>query len=280
EQLEALHKGHDSARAMLRLVVAMTGAGDEKRAFEAAERALVLAPSSEEILRVHARLALDIGTAHRAARSVEALARMRPDVAEYQVFLGETWSLRQKMGDASEAYLRALALDPDLVVARKPLGLALNHESRFAEGREHLERFLAEHPEDLDALAGLAEAEERLGEPEAAAARARKVLDVEPTHARANLVLGMVRSGRGEFEQARRILEQAVEVDPWLAKAHYQLSFACARVGDRDCARRHLQLYERALEGPESTFVQLEAASPEAASPAAETMMMRGEGDS
>ncbi len=260
--MRSLDKRFSSVEALLRLVSLWRGAGEEKRALDAADRATRQAPNSEEVLATHARLALDIGIVGSAARSVEPLVRMRPGVAEYRLLLGRTWSLRRKMGEAAEAYLKAIELDPDYLPALLPLGLALNHESRFEEARDHLSRYLEAHPEDLDALAGLAESEERLGEPESAERRALEVLSQAPNHPRAHLVAGLVRAGRGEFVAAREAFQSAAAADPLLAKAHYQLSLACARLGDRGCAAASLERYKRALEGPEATYVQLERAGP------------------
>lgn len=258
EQLRSLDKRFGSVEASMWLVQV---AGQEKQALDAAERALRRAPSCEEVLLTHARVALEAGIVSSAARSVEPLVRMRPEVAEYRFLLGRAWSLRRNMGEAAEAFLKAVELDPDFVPAFLPLGLALNHESRFEEARGYLGRYLEAHPGNLDALAGLAESEERLGDPEAAERRAAAVLAQDPTHARAQLVVGMVRAGRGEFAEARAALRQAVDADPLLAKAHYQLSLACARLGDRSCAAEHLERYKQALKGPEATYIQLRPAA-------------------
>lgn len=257
--LSSIDRRFDSAEALLRMSEISRRAGEEKQALDAVQRALRLAPSSEEVLLRHARLALDAGIVDSAAISVEPLVRMHPGVAEYRYLLGSVWAQRRKMGEASEALLEAVELDPDFLPAYLPLGLALNHESRFEEASSFLRRYLETHPDDLDARAGLAEAEERLGDADGAEKQARAVLAEDPDHARALLVLGMVHAGRDEFAPARTALERATEADPWLAKAHYQLSFACARLGDRDCASEHLALYKKALEGIESTYVELEA---------------------
>ncbi len=260
-QLRSLDKRFGSVEALLRLVRVARLEGQEKQAFDAAERASRQAPNSEEVLLTHARLALEVGVVGSAARSVEPLVRMRPEVAEYRVLIGRVWSQRRKMGEAAEAFLKAVEIDPDHVPAFLRLGLALNHESRFEEARRYLERYLEARGEDLDALAGLAESEARLGEAAAAERRALGVLEQDPANARAHLVAGMVLAGRGDFAAAREAFRQAVDADPLLAKAHYQLSLACARLGDRGCAEAHLALYKQALEGPEATYVQLQPAA-------------------
>ena len=260
-QLRSLDKRFGSVEALLRLASLEDLEGREKQALDAAARAARQAPNSEEVLLTHARLALEVGVVNSAARSVEPLVRMCPEEPEYRVLLGRAWRQRRKMGEAAEAFLKAVEIDPDYLPAFLPLGLALNHESRFDEARRYLERYLEAHPGDLDALAGLAESEQRLGEPAAAERRARGVLAQDPANARAHLVVGLVLADRGDFAAAREALQRAVGADPLLAKAHYQLSLACARLRDRACAEAHLERYQRALEGPEATYVQLQPAA-------------------
>ena len=259
-QLRSLDRRFESVEAQLRLAEVFSSFGNHKAALDFLERALERAPSSELVLARHAQKALDVGVPSTAARSVEPLARMHPETAQYQLLLGRVWIGLRKMGEASEALLRAVALDPELVQAFLPLGLALNHESRFEEAQHYLARYLEQDPDNLEASAALAEAQERLDQPELAERRAMGVLEQDPAHARGNLVLGMIRSGRGEFASAREVLEQAVRSDPLMAKAHYQLSFACARLGDRECARDHLERYKKALKGPEASVVQMQQA--------------------
>ncbi len=258
-QLRSLDRRFASVEALLRLAKIFVGLNNPKLSMDYLERALKRAPNSEEVLVKHARLALEIGVIPVAAASVEPLARMRPEVAEYQLFLGRVWAGLRKMGEASEALLRAVELDPELQQAFLPLGLALNHESRFEEAGDYLGRYLEAYPGDLEAISGLAEAEQRLGDAESAETRARAVLAEDPDHGRANLVLGLVLLGRDEPADARAALEKAVAADPHSAKAHYQLSLVCTRLRDRACAGEHLKRYKEALKGPESTFQTMEA---------------------
>ncbi len=258
-QLRSLDRRFESVEALVRLADIFVGLNNSKAAMDYLEKARGLAPSSEEVLVLHAELALDIGVIPVAAASVEPLARMRPDVARYQLYLGRVWAGLGKMGEASEALLRSVALDPELKEAFLPLGLALNHESRFEQAGDYLRRYLESFPDDLEATAGLAEAEQRLGESESAESRVRWVLERDPEHGRANLVLGLLLLGREELTEARTAFERAVSADPLSAKAHYQLSLVCTRLRDRACASEHLKKYKNALKGPESTFQTMES---------------------
>ncbi len=130
-------------------------------------------------------------------------------MAEYRYLLGRVWRLRGKMGEASEALLLAVRLAPDYIDAFLPLALALNHESRYAAARGYFERYLEARPGDLDALAGLAESEQRLGELALAEQRAAAVLALDPANARAHLEIGLLRAAEGDFAAARQALGQA-----------------------------------------------------------------------
>jgi len=68
----------------------------------------------------------------------------------------------------------------------------------------------------------------------------------------------MLHMRQGNFAAARASLEKTVAADPELAKAHYQLSLACARLDDTACAKRHLELYQQTNLGPEGSLVLLE----------------------
>jgi predicted Zn-dependent protease len=101
-------------------------------------------------------------------------------------------------------------------------------------------------PEDPEVLAALAEAEEGLGERTAAEGHARAALERDPKHPVALLVVALLRMKEERYAEARQSLEAALTAAPDSAKLHYQLSLACARLGDRECAARHVELYKKA----------------------------------
>jgi tetratricopeptide (TPR) repeat protein len=112
----------------------------------------------------------------------------------------------------------------------------------------------------VEALAGLAEAEEGSGDLAAAEGHAQRALAQAPRHATANLVRGLVLMKQERYAEARPALSQAVAADPTSAKAHYQLSLAYARLGDEVSSRRHRELYQKALQDGEQRIKDLRAA--------------------
>ena len=116
-QLRSLDRRFESVEALVRLAQIFVDLNNPKLSMDYLEKARGLAPSSEEVLVRHAELALEIGVIPTAALSVEPLARMRPKEARYQLFLGRVWAGLRKMGEASEALLKAVALDPELTAS-------------------------------------------------------------------------------------------------------------------------------------------------------------------
>ena len=256
-QLVSVDRRYGSVESQVRLAAVYGQFSNRKRALDFLEKALQTAPHSLDVRRRHARLALQENVVPRAQVSAEVLVRLAPETAEFHELRGRVLMALRKMGEASEALLRAVELEPDRVSAFLPLGVALNHETRFEEGADYLRRYVDARPDDLAGQASLAESEERLGLKDEARARVDAVLEKEPDSARALLVLGMLHFGDRDFAAARSVLEKSVLADPKLSKAHYQLSLACARSGDRECARRHLTLYRKAQKGPEGDFQEM-----------------------
>jgi tetratricopeptide (TPR) repeat protein len=237
---------HGSVQALLGLARIHSGIGDARGALDVIERARQLAPNSEEVLDAQARVALAARAPVVATRALEALARMVPSVMENQYLLGVALMQAGDMPSGAMALEEARKLEPNRALTLIALGLAYNGQKLYAEARPHLERALEIDGTDVEALAAMAESEEGLGELEAAETHARRALARSEDHAIANLVLGLVRMKQQRYEEARAALERAVKTDPSASKAQYQLSLACARLGDEAGQKEHLALYMKA----------------------------------
>src|SRR5206468_8319419 len=132
-----------------------------------------------------------------------------------------------------------------------------NNRKLYGDARAFLTRSLDLEPESADAIAALAEAEEGLGELPAAEADARRALARSNANPTANLVLGLVFMKQERYGDARDALRKTIAVDPDSSKAHYQLSLACARLGDTSCAEEHVALYQQKLRETEERVQQL-----------------------
>ena len=237
---------HRSVQALLGLARIHSGVGNSRGALDVLEQARQLAPNSEDVLGAQARVALAARSPVIATRALEALARMVPSVMENQYLLGVALMQAGDMPSGAMALEEARKLEPNRALTLVALGFAYNGQKLYAEARPHLLRALEIDGTDVEALAALAESEDGLGEPEAAELHAKRALARDPNHAIANLVMGLVRMKQQRYEEAREALERAVKTDPTSAKAQYQLSLACARLGDEAGQKEHLDLYTKA----------------------------------
>lgn len=236
-----------SVHALLQLARLQSGAGQAKAALETLAQAGAQAPNSEDVLFATGQVALSARRPLPASLALQTLVRFAPDEARYHYLLGVAMMQAGDMPAACEPLRRAEQLEPRRALTLIALGLALNSRKLFAEATPYLQRSLELEPESLEAAAALAEAEEGLGELDAAAARAERVLARDGKQAMANLVTGMVLMKRGQYPQARLALQRAVDSDPALTKAYYQLSLADARLGDEQASARHLAAYRQRL---------------------------------
>ena len=256
-QLMSLAERFDSVRAMLELARSLARRREDQRAIGVLRRALDVAPNSEAVLRAYSRLCVEHEAPVPAMATLEALTRMHPTVAEYPYLLGIARLQLAESDGAVEALRRSLELDPDQVLPYVALGLSFKDQKRYAESKEALTRGLRLLPEHRDTLTALAEVEEGLGETEQAEERITRVLERYGESADALYVVGKIRMSQGRWEEARDALARSVEINPRERRAHYLLSQAYARLGDREGTRRHQELYRKATKEAEELLIKM-----------------------
>ena len=256
-QLMSLAERFDSVRPMLELARSLARRREDQRAIGVLRRALDVAPNSEAVLSAYARLCVQHEAPVPAMATLEALTRMHPTVAEYPYLLGIARLQLAESDGAVEALRRSLELDPEQVLPYVALGLSFKDQKRYAESKEALTRGLRLLPEHRDTLTALAEVEEGLGEIEQAEERITRVLERYGESADALYVVGKIRMTQGRWQEARDALARSVEINPRERKAHYLLSQAYARLGDREGTRRHQELYRKATKEAEELLIKM-----------------------
>jgi predicted Zn-dependent protease len=251
---------YDSVRALMQLARIQSGEGDAAGALVTLERARRLAPDAEDVLSAIAQVALAGRTPVPAILALEPLTRLAPRTAQHHYLLGVALMQAGDMPAAVEVLREADRLRPGQSLTAIALGIALNSRKLFDEAGPLLREVLEREPDNVEALAALAEAEEGLGELEAADTHAKRALAASPQHPTANLVIGMVLMKHDRYQEAKPALERAIAADRDSPKAYYQLSLACARLGDVDGAAANRQLYQQKLRAMEARIEELRRA--------------------
>ena len=237
----------ESVEALLQLSRLQSEDGEAAGALDSLRKARAAAPNSEAVLSAFAQMSLAAGAPVPAILALESLTRICPSVAQHHYLLGVALMRAGDMPAAVESLRAADRLEPDRALTLVALGITLNNRQLYADAKPFLARSLALEPENVDIIAALAEAEQGLGELDAAATHAQRALSKSPDNATANFVAGLIAMDQSRYADARVAFERAVATDPQSPKAHYQLSLACARLGDGAAAAQHVEMYKQAM---------------------------------
>ena len=133
-----------------------------------------------------------------------------------------TWAQARIWHDAETFWSYAVSVTPASSVAHGNLGSTLSREGRLREARRQLEIAVTLRPDYVEALTNLSHVLVRLDRPDEAKVVLRR--------------LGYALGAQGKFDEAIRILQGLVAIDPSDAVAHNGLGMVLYVRGDRDRA--------------------------------------------
>ncbi len=175
----------------------------------------------------------------QANEAIETALSIRTDVAE--AYETRAW-IKHDLGDetgAEDDTLRALALNPNLAVARALLAdLLFHHFGRQDEAYRELERAMATDPLSARPRELLAQFFITEGRYDDARQVLLKIREVAPDSARASiwLALGAALDGEGRIEEGLELLLEAVSLDPENPSAAAFVAAFLSDLGELDLA--------------------------------------------
>jgi tetratricopeptide (TPR) repeat protein len=148
--------------------------------------------------------------------------------------------------DKSAALVEAvIAAHPDYVEAHNSLGVVRARQRRHAEARAAFRRVLELDPTSAKAYENLAIDEMAAGELDAAAADLTRALTLDPRLASAHNALAAVQMQQGREAEAIASWKTALDENPRLYDALYNLGTVLLKAGRRDEARPYLERFVR-----------------------------------
>jgi len=151
--------------------------------------------------------------------------------------------------DSAQIFARLLANDPDNSMYAVILGRSCSLMPDSIDGCSGLDEFAERHP--MNAEAAIYAAATILHQPASAdnLALARKLLDqaiaVDPHLTEAYYQLGLLEQRSNRWEESTVVLEKCVALKPKLAQAHYRLAIAYSHIGQRDKAKEQFALQQK-----------------------------------
>jgi tetratricopeptide (TPR) repeat protein len=248
--LAILEHNPQMARAYQGVGLAAIAAGDREDAFYFLQRATDLEERLAPAQYALGNWLLEAGFKREAARRLQLAVTTTPGDAACWHALGQAYSgLDVQNRQSEDAYRHAVDLDPRNVVFLLDLAEMLAVNNRLDEAEERYRRAIDLAPHDADALS-------RLGgfllDNRPTAARldeAARMLDeavrIDPESDFAWYQLGRLAYLRGDDRQAIRSLQRAITVAPQIAEGWYALARALVRNGDRRHADIAMQRFRR-----------------------------------
>ncbi|MGB7063460.1 MAG: tetratricopeptide repeat protein [Candidatus Zixiibacteriota bacterium] len=156
---------------------------------------------------------------------------------------GASYQQQGKLSQAIESYREALTFDPDHLQAHVNLATAYLQTSRFREAEQELAYLYAVKPKDPKVLFNFGLLLYRTGEYVSAEAKLRKLLELDPFHLEANLLLASIYEERGGINKAVELCMRAYQINSAHPRVLYRLGRAWDKVGDSAEAAKYYQLY-------------------------------------
>jgi len=139
-----------------------------------------------------------------------------------------------KYKEASDAFRRALQLEPGLSLARINLGIALFNLPDLPAAQKELQAAIAVAPNAPQPHYLLGLAAKTQNRPEEAIASFQKVVQIDPEDVGANVNLGQLYAAQRKYTEAIAVLRKAVAAEPYNATALYNLGTSLLRSGQRE----------------------------------------------
>jgi Tfp pilus assembly protein PilF len=200
-------------------------------------------PDSAEVLYAAYRTYSDL-----AGESMLALSLAAPDSAQMHQLLAHEDVRQGNTNGAITQYRKAIAIDPHLPGVHFELAELLHtstDETVKKEAEQEYHAALLENPQNEKSILRLAEIDAQKGNIEHSYKEYSRAVELQPGDADAKLGLAKSLMERNQSEKALPLLEDAVQLEPTNAIAHYRLATLYRKMGRVDDAKRQVELYQK-----------------------------------
>jgi arylsulfatase A-like enzyme/uncharacterized protein HemY len=176
-------------------------------------------------------MAVEDGAFQKAIPLLEKVTSSDPGIHIAQLNLGIARARQKQYARAIAPLRKAVALQPDVMMAHYELALALYETGDLKTAASHFQIVASRMPKWADARYSLASVDARIDKIDEATTELRAALALEPRHFRANLLLGRILTLQGQAGAAVEYLRTATAVQSSSAEAYQFLADAYEKSG-------------------------------------------------
>jgi len=174
------------------------------------------------------------------------------------MFMNNRAAERLAVGDVRGAYWfarEAVLADPRFTMAFNTLGVIYLRQGLVSDAERLFNEVLAREPDNPKVMGNLVGTLRQAGRRAEADALARRLAAIEPHPPFYFYDAGVAAMRRGEWEQARELLERELRREPYYHETHFRLSQVAWALGDLKAVKRHLELARQASTTPNDASV-------------------------
>src|SRR6266404_1838559 len=211
-----------------------------EEAMSSLRKALELEPTAGRFTSLGV-VQLDLGLAEDGRASLEKAIRLDPNYEEAYYNLGLTYREDQPLR-AIELFEKAIELDPEYGMAHRELGWALSRlEDKDPEAEYHLRRAIELNQQDGWAHIYLGNILWERGDLDSAEQCFKKAVEAWPEIAVPYWCLALFYEYEGRKEEAERLYQQGLEIDPNDPQANKLFGVYLKEIGQTTKAKVHLE---------------------------------------
>ena len=220
--------------------------GNAAQSLELIEKSLVENPNNTDFLIQFVVTAMRANQSGKAVRAAEKLLKAQPEIPEFLYLYGAASLQNNNLQTAESSLKKFLEARPDDSRGCVALGLTFAAQpEKLAEARNQMQHCIEINPNNYEATYQLGLSYKAQGETTKAVEYLEQTVRLAPNNASALRDLGAVYLQSGAEAQARVVLEKSAALNPNDADAHFQLSRLYNLMGEKELAKKHLEIFQK-----------------------------------
>lgn len=210
------------------------------------EQALALSPTADQAFHLQlarARVYDETEQPSEAIKLLRTLVAQHPDSPDAEFYLANSYAHAKVYREASAAYAKCIALDPENDIARLSLAKALILGGEFEAAVEPTKEFIRRHPDDYEGYLVEGRALKWMSKFPEAAEALQRAAQLQPNNYDVRYNLGLVLARLGKAEEAVRELRAAERLGPQMPEPRFELSRLLAGAGDNTQSQQELDMF-------------------------------------